>query len=282
LREQSTEVEQNYWKIISDLKKESIASTIVFSQSKIKHFNGLRATIPTEVTWISIPAESTQFLLEAVQKENQFLVRKGYTTSSKVYLETQKMSSLPDSIIATPQRKLTITIVRDEGYTQDLQIIKAALKAVQQTIPVEFSISEITSAQSFASADWIIWLSDSTVPDFDSLNSLTLTLQNSNELISQQKLNQWTINKRLTIEVARKENLSLQLADLLLSDSALTNKLTHYDNRTLPDSILASGTRKLTTTMNASLLPHAPNRYLIFFFLLVLLTERIIAYARKQ
>lgn len=280
-QEKSSLEEPNYWKLISELKNENLESAIVFSQSKMKNFSGFRAAMPKEVTWISIPAEPKQFVLHAVKKDNQFLVRQGHASSDKIHFETQHVSSLPDSIVAASMRRITISVVHDDAHVQDLQIIRASLHAIQETIPVEFSINEITPAQSITSADWIVWLSDSDAPGFDSTKSVVLKTQSSNELISKENSNQWTINKRLTIDAARKENLTLQLASLLLADPTLTSELEQYDNRMLPDSVIASGIGNELTS-KAGLLPHAPNRYLIFFFLIVLLAERIIAYVRKQ
>jgi hypothetical protein len=120
------------------------------------------------------------------------------------------------------------------------------------------------------------------MPAFDSLNYLILKTQIANELISRVKPHQWIINKRLTIEQALNENLSLKLASLLLYDSALVNRAEYYDRRMLPDSLIASGAEKGSSTQNASLLPQSPNQYLVIVFLLILLTERVVSYARKQ
>jgi hypothetical protein len=101
-------------------------------------------------------------------------------------------------------------------------------------------------------------------------------------LISHEKINQWTINKRLTVDVARNENLSLQLAELLLADSKLTARLNQYDIRVLPDSVILSGSKKEGFVLKAGMIATSPNKFVLVLFLLVLIAERIIAYARKQ
>lgn len=282
LREQSTIDEVNYWKLISELKNENLAKAIVFSRSNLNNFNGLRPNVPAEISWISISSDPNQFVVQTLKKGDQYLIRKGHSSSDKTYFETQQTNTLPDSLKVSEQKKITVTIAHDGAHAQDLQIIKAALKAIEQTVPVNFLINEIAPSQPSASADWIIWLSDSDLPDFDSLNSLILRPQIANELISRVKPHQWIINKRLTIEQARNENLILQLANLLLYDSALLNRANQFDKRMLPDSLIVSGGKKGANTQNASLLPQSPNQYLVIVFLLILLTERVIAYARKQ
>lgn len=279
-RQTSTE-ELNYWRIISELKNENLERVIVFSRSEIKDFQGLRVAMPEEIKWITIPAEPNQFVLRATEKDNQFSVRKGFTSSDKVYFETEVVKSLADSVAISPVQKISVTVVHDETHGQELQIIRAALLAIQETIPVELLINEITTTQNLTPSDWVIWLSEANAQNLDSVKHIILKPQASDVLISQENSNQWVINNPLTIDVSRKENLTLQLASLLLEDPALTSELNHYDIRALPDSVIVSGGDKALTAV-AGLVPQSPNKYLIIFFLLVLVTERIIAYARKQ
>jgi hypothetical protein len=96
------------------------------------------------------------------------------------------------------------------------------------------------------------------------------------------KANQWTINKRLTVDVARHENLSLKLAELMLSDSKLTARLNQYDACVLPDSVILSGSKKVESVLKAGIITTSPNKFVLVLFLLLLIAERIIAYARKQ
>lgn len=271
----------NYWKIISELKRENLESVILFSQSEVKSFEGLRAALPGVVKWITIPSVPRQFVLQAVEKDNQILVRKGFTSSDKIFFESEVTKSLPDSVEVVSEREINITIVHDETQEQELKIIRASLIAIQETFPVKLPINEIAPTQRITSPDWVIWLSDSEVTDLDSVNRIVFKPQLSNELISRDNSKQWTINKSLTIDVARKENLTLQLASLLLADPLLANTVERFDNRALPDSIIVSGKEK-TATLEAGLMPQTPNRYLIILFLLILVTERTIAYVRKQ
>jgi hypothetical protein len=282
LREQVSNGEVNYWKLISELKNENLVKAIVFSRSTLNNFNGFRPNVPSEISWVSISSNPNQFVLQTLKKDGQYLIREGHATYDKTYFETQQANTLNDSLEVSEQRKITVAIAHDDAHAQDLQIIKAALKAIEQTVPVQLLINEIAPTQTSASADWTIWLSDSYFPAIDSLNSLILKPQIAHELISRVKPHQWIINKRLTIEQARNENLSLQLANLLLYDAALINRANKFDKRTLPDSLIVSGGKKETSTQNASLLPQSPNQYLVILFLLILLIERVIAYARKQ
>lgn len=168
----------------------------------------------------------------------------------------------------------------DEAFAYDAQILKAALNAIEQTLPVEFNIQNSGNAET--GSDWVFWLSNEEMPASDSVNFVVLKSHKASMLISHEKSNQWTINKRLTVDVARNENLSLQLAELLLADSKLTARLNQHDSRVLPDSVILSGNKKEGFVLKAGVLASSPNKFILMLFLLVLMSERIIAYARKQ
>lgn len=281
LREQQQVSEVNYWRAIDDLNNENVSQAIVFSRSTIKDFEGMRPEMDSVITWISIPAEPNEFVLQALKKnENQFLIRKGMTTSENISFTTEEVLVLPDSITAEPIRQIKISIVSDESHAPDVQILKAALNAIQLTLPVEFKIQNSKKLE--AGSNWVFWLSDETIPASDSTNIVAIRPKIVNQLITKQKVNQWTINKRLTVDVARHENLSLKLAELMLADSKLTTRLNRYDERVLPDSIIFSGSKKVESVLKAGMIATSPNKFVLLLFLLVLIVERITAYAKKQ
>ncbi len=281
LREQQQADETNYWREINDLNNENVSRAIVFSRSAIKNFGGVRPEMDSAITWISIQGNTNEFLLQALKKsENQFLIRKGSATAEKTSFNTEQVSALPDSLVADPIRQIEILLVSDESHASDMQILKAALHAIERTLPVEFKIQNSRNMET--GSDWVFWLSDQAIPTIESSNLVALKPKTTNQLISQVEVNKWTINKRLTVDVARNENLSLQLAELMLADSKLTTRLDHHDVRVLPDSVILSGSHKAESALKAGLLATSPNKFVLLLFLLVLITERIIAYARKQ
>lgn len=281
LLEQQQVSEVNYWRMIDDLNNENVSRAIVFSRSTIKDFEGMRPEMNSVITWISIPHEPTEFVLQALKKnENQFLIRKGIATSEKISFTTEQALALPDSLVAEPIRQIKISIVSDEPHALDVQILKAALNAIQQTLPVEFKIQESKNLE--ASTDWVFWFSDQLIPTNDSTSVVAIRPKSTNQLIDQIKANQWTINKRLTVDVARHENLSLQLAELMLADSKLSVRLNQYDARVLPDSVILSGSKKVESVLKAGIITTSPNKFVLVLFLLLLIAERIIAYTRKQ
>jgi hypothetical protein len=98
LQEQQQVGESNYWRMIDDLNNEHISRAIVFSRSTIKDFEGMRPEMNSVITWISIPHEPTEFVLQALKKnENQFLIRKGIATSEKISFNTEQALAPPDS-----------------------------------------------------------------------------------------------------------------------------------------------------------------------------------------
>lgn len=281
LQEHRGESAINYWRVINDLNKERVLRAIVFSNSRVKNFNGVRPEMDSAITWISVSQEPTTFVLNALKKsENQFLIRKGNATPERTSFNTEQVSVCPDSLIAKPIKQIKISLVYDKSYGMDVQILKAALNAIEQTLPVEFVIQNSNDLR--AESEWVFWFSDELIPSKDSANFIVLMPKTKNELISREKVKEWAITKRLTVDIARHENFSLQLADLMLADSELEDRVDRYDQRALPEPITFSGGEKSQSLLKADLMPGTPNKFVFLVFLLVLLVERVVAYVRKQ
>ena len=112
LLEQQQVGEVNYWRAIDDLNNENVSRAIVFSRSTIKDFEGMRPEMNSVITWVSIPDGPSEFVLQALKKnENQFLIRKGIATSEKISFTTEQALALPDSLVAEPIRQIKISSV---------------------------------------------------------------------------------------------------------------------------------------------------------------------------
>ncbi len=274
---------ENYWTLLHELRKTNLSSAVVFSNSHASNFQGLRASADSTITWITIPSEQNQFIAHTIQKGPQdFLVRQGYSAATGTRFKSSSTNTLPDSIEATPLRTINVLLVHDESHTVDKQILKAALLAIPKIIPVNFEIEEtLISGKTETTAKWMIWLSEKE-PTLAADKMMVMRPAVYEKLFSQQKNNQWHINQRLSVEVAQREHLSIQLAELMLQDSALTSRIKEHDRRAISVSILAGGTNHSTSTLKASVADPTPNTFLVVLFLLLLLVERIIAYKRNQ
>jgi len=156
------------------------------------------------------------------------------------------------------------------------------LAAIARALPIEIKVNEATPTKAdIISSDVIIWLSETTVLKMDSVKLISYSEKSSNQLLEQVAPNHWTINKRLSIDVSRQENLTLQLATLLIDEQEKWNSISHHDRRILPDSILLGGTQ-INTTIGKFKPGNSTNKYILLMLLALLVIERIVSYQRNQ
>lgn len=279
--EPNTNENINHWQLLHDLADKNLERAIVFSESKAADFNGLRIAVPSFVTWISIPSEANQFIAYAIKDENNLLVRQGYSQPDKTYFETKLQQTAPDSVEVMQQRTISVFVAYDAAYERDSKIIIASLDAISKILPVTINVTSGTTEGSLQKADWYIWLSDKKIPTQDSVKTITINPHPANELITQTNPTAWVLNKKLTIEIARKENLAVKLATLIVPQKEFSTSVAKNDRRTLADSIVMAGITP--AFLNGEKKSEASVAWwLAVLFLLILIVERIVAYTRNQ
>lgn len=274
----------NHWEMISSLEQLELQQAIVLSYSRVEDFIGTRKSVSSSIQWISFPMDPSEFIAEVIQQTPQrTLIRRGHSSSEQTRFETEISNKLIDDSIKTEKmHSVSISIVSDVGFDIDKQIIKAALEAISKKLPVELIVRELPSEKAIGnSSDWLIWLSETGIPKVDSTKIIFYSIKPSNRLLEHIAANHWTINKRLNNVVALQENLTIQLAKLLIDEQEKWNRVSRYDRRILSDSILFSGTQSNTTKVSATLTPPI-NKYIMLLFLIILMIERAIAYQRNQ
>lgn len=273
----------NNWHLIESLQQQELEQVVVLSQSRAEDFTGARRAVNSNIQWITFPAEEHEFIAEAIQQTpDRILVRKGFSNSAYTRFETvHSNTSLPDSIPIKELPVISILLVSDADSEMDKIIIKAALDAITKTLPIQINLQETTpETVSEVSSDWLIWLSKKSFVVDDSVKVISSRLHSSPKILEQVSENLWELSKRLSIEIARQENFTLQLATLLIDEKEKWIQIAEYDRRTLPDSILFAG-KSRPTKMEASVVPPV-NKYLIVLLILIFLIERLVTYHRNQ
>lgn len=279
--ENNTSEDINHWQLLHDLADKNLERAIVFSESKAEDFNGLRISAPSFVTWISIPAKNNQFVAYAIKDEGNLLVRQGYSQSDKTYFETKLQQTAPDSVEVMQQKTISVFVAYDADYERDSKIIMASLDAISKTLPVTINVTSGTTEGSLQKADWYIWLSDKKLQAPDSVKIIAMNPHPANELITQTNPTAWALNKKLTVEIARKENLVVKLATLIVPQKEFSTSVAKNDRRILADSIVMAGITP--AFLNGEEKSEASVAWwLAVLFLLVLIVERIVAYTRNQ
>ncbi len=271
----------NYWQVIEELEQQNLEQAVVFSHSLLEDFTGPRQTMISAIQWITVPTKPSDFIVETIQTPDQFLIRRGHSQEDVTNFETQQVNAVPDSIQPKPQSIYNVSILSEPEFENDRRIVKASLDAIAKTLLVKINVA-VVSSEKLPPFDWLICLCDKEILLSDSTKLISYQVNQSDQLIEQVSKNRWVFTKRLTVETARNENLSLQLASLMMNEKEKWKSVAHQDRRILPDSVLFNGKKSNVIEARADELPEPMNRLLLLLFLLTLLIERVLAYKRNQ
>lgn len=268
------------WQLIHELSVKKLEKAIIFSHARVNDFTGMRAAVPEFVTWVTVPQNADEFIAYAIRKGESTQLRQGYSNESKMYFVTRDESSLPDSVQIESPETISIVIAADRGYGRDQRVVNAALDAISNLLPVHLEITaQAPETLNSPKGNWLIWLSEKETPVVD-MSVIKLNESSSEELIEQSGPAQWTINRRLTVDVALKENLTVQLAELIVPRQKYSEPLATHDRRVMPDSLILAGMTSGMSGAEAEEIP--PATWLVILFLITLIIERMIAYQRNQ
>ncbi|NOT73940.1 MAG: hypothetical protein HOP08_03360 [Cyclobacteriaceae bacterium] len=269
----------NYRRIVNDILLTQTSEVLVFAQNKVSGFSGTRSFVPDHIRWISVGLPDKEYILAAIKKSNDsIIVRKGITGSDGTSFINEISNK---GIEAKPAKTISVLLASDPGHTYDRKIMMAVLKTIQNSYPVDLVIKESGSVDTSAPVDISISLLSNNSKA--SSKSIILAPQNSERLIIHSQPDQWIITRRLNEETALRENLTLEIASVLLPErDSLEGIVAANDRRVMPDSVVwASASNPLSAIITNPITEKA-DPYLIVFLLLILLTERMVAYHKNQ
>lgn len=264
-----------YRALVAELAKRNLTEAVVFAKNNERQFAGLASEPAGNIRWISQPLPEQAFTLKAFRlSPDSTLVRQGKTNANFTSYDYVSMNnSMARSV---PSQTITVGIISDKQHEQDKRIIMAALTALNGFVPVKISIE---TGEKAAGADWRIWLYNDVVTPG---KNIVMKSSRNGELFTRISSSEWHINGRLNEAVAIKENLSMQLAEIVIPKKDLEQFGAFNDRRMLPDSIgWAFGTIGGEST-HTGLMADSAEPFLIILFLLILTTERLMAYRRNQ
>ncbi|HEY5918437.1 MAG TPA: hypothetical protein VIU13_13570, partial [Chryseolinea sp.] len=281
----------SYWEMVDNLPIESLNEVIVVSYSLTSKFRGKRISLPENVTWISKEPGQKEFALSAIRFSNDsVLVRMGKSSSQQTSFtnltERIDQSAQRSSISSVPVDTLRLAIYADPDYEYDRRIIMAALRAIENTMPVVFntSIRAPAEKQGDNNIDWTIWLSRKDAGHLNT-NSILLRedLNENSPLLIQVKTvgeKQWQITKRLNEETALKEQLALNLSFLLLKSDLIQARADSLDQTIQPEELLWSGNESIVSSASMRTVGQI-DRYLLVAIIALLIIERFLAFKRN-
>lgn len=271
----------NYWNLLHQLENKNLSQVVVFSQSRVNNFQGLRNGLPKNIRWISLAPPPKDFSLNATQlKNDSALLRVGHTDASQTNFISQKINSSSSPIKISPPDTIKIVLVADADFFPSQRIVETALAAIESSLPVKIKITKSDSKQ-FASksADWLIWLSSQKI-NGKFARLISFDPQPSSEIIRQTEPRHWIFTKRLDQEIALRENVTLRLAEILIQKNEEKKIAEQNDQRMLSDSIAWPSENYVEA--NAVLQQIPVDEYLIALLFAILLIERIVAYRKNQ
>jgi hypothetical protein len=265
-KDQNPEALQNYWPVINEVRTQAVSEVIVVSASLLKNFHGSLQSLPASITWQTFEVPEQKFDVFAVKQSNHNIVRRGISNSTQTRFVTDTVTTLPDSLLTLAP--IQVAINNDNNFESEAHLVEASLKAIQITLPLEIVSGEVKDA------DWIIWLSDKSIPDTRA-NVITIEAT-PGKIVEQIAPAKWIIHE-LTIDRMMQENFTVQLAALLTTHAKTEQQIALNDRRSIPNLLAtnnqAAVANKASSTMSWPLL---------VVFILSLLAERIVAFIRKQ
>ncbi|HTH58309.1 MAG TPA: BatA domain-containing protein [Cyclobacteriaceae bacterium] len=269
----------NYWALLNQLGEKKPANAVVLSSSRFENFRGKRTPLPVNINWIAVPVNKIDFPVEAIKLDDDSLfVRTGHSSFDQTSFTAAKVKSLGANSISSPD-PVRVMVISEAKYAYDRKILMACLKVIQKTFPFSLTVLESNSATPPEKSDWIIRLSDFNASEKISGSSITMRPGSSANVIDQVGSTEWVFTKRLNEEVAIDQNLTIELAHLIVPSRKQHEIARLNDRRAMPDALIRPA---LIQSKAANVITSSASSPLIICLVLLLLVERIIAYRRNQ
>lgn len=268
----------NYWQLMESLHKERLDSIVIISASRVNGFKGERKTLPPNVLWISRTLPKNEKVIQEVKLGGDSVwVRKGVFGSDDTEFISETVSNSPS---ATSPDTVHVVVVSDKSTAYDAQLLVTSLKAIDQNVPHVIIISQVDRAsfQEDKRIDWTFWLAQEKIPA-GMQNVVALTPRPSENLIEVIGATQWLITRRLTPENVVEQNLTLQLAQVLLPEKEIWSKANELDIRSGDSRFVETNTSPLETEQATT---YSGQTLWVVLIALTFLSERIVSYRRMQ
>lgn len=293
----------HYWQLAKDMESLHTDSIVVFSRAFANGLKGKRPTIKKNTEWVIIDDSRTQEqLIDISRKENAIetlaLISDHQSLSFKkeaIPLNTSNLNDSKDSIQITfndkqewfairPVSSQNILIYHDDQYSDESRYIEAGIKAISQHLDqrIEITKTQETDNMDLSLFNAVVWLSDSPLTQTASRTlKIKLNALERNILVNGQTKNEFFLTSRLNSENIIDKHLTEHLLTWLNFDSELEGKIQSLDQRVVQKAeiIPIYKDEKSLNTFTETL---SVTKWLLLLLALLSVTERIIAYLRKQ
>ncbi len=295
----------HYWQLAQQLSTLQSDSIVVFTKALQSGIKGKRPDVQTHVNWVVIPSESElEEIVQAVDMGDtvQFTILRsnGFESAfAKAYKNKSNLqaqiNTTGDSIkvqsnnrekwIALEEQEIyKAQLIYEEAYDSQRVFIEASLRAIAEYTNKKIEITRATpdNYDHTKNADYLVWLSDSEVPQSKAKTLIRAVDELSvKSIVSLPEATTSSLTKVLTSKSITEGDFTSELLQWLDFDKQVKRDAMIYDQRSMDIAQLEPnvtlGKKKIQQSEQVSF-----DHWLWILLVILLIGERFIARLRKQ
>jgi len=295
----------NYWQLAKAMESLPTDSIIVISNAYSTGLKGKRPQVNKNIEWLifdsGTPVES---VFEVASQGDNLQLRSLMSNSNHLTFKKETLSlqspklqfnQARDSLkiaennnqnwhIIQDQAPIEILLFYEDKFNNEAIYIEAAFKAISKHIERPLSLNKVqdTIDLNEVSYNYVIWLSEQNKPEA-SAKTLYYKPDNfaSSMITKGVSRNEYFLTKALNTEIILEEHLPEQLIAFLDLYPSLNQTINTYDKRIVSKQEITPNIQHIdSSAVSPNILYISPWLWLLLALLLI--TERIISYYRKQ
>ena len=293
----------NYWQLAKEMEVLQTDSIVVFTNAFAKGLKGKRPSINKNTEWIIInngkrleeviqvtKKEKSTELISLLSDDKSLYFKKESTTLGKLMLNKSKDSiqiasdNTQEWLQLKTETLRNILLFFDAQYSNESRYIEAGINAISQHLnhPIKINKTQDSENIDFSLYNNIVWLSNTPLPNKSSRALIYKPdIFASNIIIEGESKNEFHLTKSLNSENIIEKHLTEHLLSWLNLNPELEAKIASLDKRVASKAELIPvyNNQKTKSTFIETI---SITKWLLLLLALLLVTERIIAYLRKQ
>ncbi len=294
-----------YWQLLPELKEMEADSVTIFSTSRLREFRGKRPEVSVPVKWYTVPdGASMEFVADAYLTADGIRIVHASTSEDHTHIRYQtfgtngtgKLESKEENgreyvrlegqdfwVEVKEPLKQEINIWYEADFIHDAYYLEAALKAIEQYLMADFTISRqpVSSYTMSNPADLTIWLSEMEY-DAGQRKQLRYYADELSPFLIEPVQGGWKykLTRRLSSRNVFEMDLSAQLLPLVTNPKKADSLLALYDQRVLNGFQTEP---KYVPSVSGSVQNKAEIPYVLWIiFSTLFVAERWLSFIRKQ
>ena len=298
-------VTPKYWQLAKEMEALKTDSIVVFTNAFTSGIKGKRPQVNKNISWVILdPGKPIKNILSAVKKENTVQLLSVSSDDQHLSFEKElvaidgnqfKFNKEKDSVVFSANGKqeqhplitespLTILLFYEDSLSKEKTYVEAAFRAISKYLntPIDVHTVQNIDTINLDSFKTVIWLSKDVAPQTSSTVLFYKPDDLSHSIIEKGPSKEiFFLTKSLTTEHVVNEYFAEHLLAMLNLNEDLEEKIKGYDKRVLNTGELLPITEDFKQNKENSTILDI-SKWLWLLFILVLITERIVAKYRRQ